>query len=303
MHFIWWKINRGFDVEAMKLKGIDKLREKLPAYPGRRIAILPITAIIGGLLGYSFLIFLDVAPRIFTDIVVLGVIEPFTPIIGTTFIVILALWLVWGLWNKKDQMKEQHGDLAYQKIIPRGITGVALWGALLFHTFTSIRSLPPSPPVNDLTVQWSRSLLPFFGIAPGIELWMRLILAGIFGILGLLTVRSALVTFGLDYMGVVYVYFPEESEIQEHEIYSVIRHPTYLGGILLGIAGLFFRFSVYSFVIGFLFFLVFRLQAWKEEKELVERFGEGFIEYQKNVPALLVRPSKIRFYFRFLRMG
>jgi protein-S-isoprenylcysteine O-methyltransferase Ste14 len=287
----------------MKLKGIDKLREKLPAYPGRRIAILPITAIIGGLLGYSFLIFLDVAPRIFTDIVVLGVIEPFTPIIGTTFIVILALWLVWGLWNKKDQMKEQHGDLAYQKIIPRGITGVALWGALLFHTFTSIRSLPPSPPVNDLTVQWSRSLLPFFGIAPGIELWMRLILAGIFGILGLLTVRSALVTFGLDYMGVVYVYFPEESEIQEHEIYSVIRHPTYLGGILLGIAGLFFRFSVYSFVIGFLFFLVFRLQAWKEEKELVERFGEGFIEYQKNVPALLVRPSKIRSYFRFLRMG
>jgi protein-S-isoprenylcysteine O-methyltransferase Ste14 len=303
MHFIWWKINRGFDVEAMKLKGIDKLREKLPAYPGRRIAILPIIAIIGGLLGYSFLIFLDVAPRIFTDIVVLGVIEPFTPIIGTTFIVILALWLVWGLWNKKDQMKEQHGDLAYQKIIPRGITGVALWGALLFHTFTSIRSLPPSPPVNDLTVQWSRSLLPFFGIAPGIELWMRLILAGIFGILGLLTVRSALVTFGLDYMGVVYVYFPEESEIQEHEIYSVIRHPTYLGGILLGIAGLFFRFSVYSFVIGFLFFLVFRLQAWKEEKELVERFGEGFIEYQKNVPALLVRPSKIRSYFRFLRMG
>jgi protein-S-isoprenylcysteine O-methyltransferase Ste14 len=303
MHFIWWKINRGFDVEAMKLKGIDKLREKLPAYPGRRIAILPIIAIIGGLLGYSFLIFLDVAPRIFTDIVVLGVIEPFTPIIGTTFIVILALWLVWGLWNKKDQMKEQHGDLAYQKIIPRGITGVALWGALLFHTFTSIRSLPPSPPVNDLTVQWSRSLLPFFGIAPGIELWMRLILAGIFGILGLLTVRSALVTFGLDYMGVVYVYFPEESEIQEHEIYSVIRHPAYLGGILLGIAGLFFRFSVYSFVIGFLFFLVFRLQAWKEEKELVERFGEGFIEYQKNVPALLVRPSKIRSYFRFLRMG
>jgi protein-S-isoprenylcysteine O-methyltransferase Ste14 len=76
-----------------------------------------------------------------------------------------------------------------------------------------------------------------------------------------------------------------------------------LGGILLGIAGLFFRFSVYSFVIGFLFFLVFRLQAWKEEKELVERFGEGFIEYQKNVPALLVRPSKIRSYFRFLRMG
>lgn len=49
--------------------------------------------------------------------------------------------------------------------------------------------------------------------------------------------------------------------------------------------------------------IVFRLQIWKEEKELVERFGEGFIEYQKNVPALFIRPSKIRSYFKFLRMG
>jgi protein-S-isoprenylcysteine O-methyltransferase Ste14 len=104
-------------------------------------------------------------------------------------------------------------------------------------------------------------------------------------------------------MAVVYLYFPEESEIQQHEIYSVIRHPTYLAGILLGTAGLFFRFSVYSIFMGLLVFLVFRLQIWKEEKELVERFGEGFTEYQEKVPALFVRPRKIRAYFRFLRMS
>jgi protein-S-isoprenylcysteine O-methyltransferase Ste14 len=155
--------------------------------------------------------------------------------------------------------------------------------------------------VNDLTIQWSRSLLPFLGIAPEIELWFRMILSGILILLGLLTVRSAILTFGLDYMAVVYLYFPEESEIQDHEIYSVIRHPTYLGGIFLGAAGLFFRFSVYSILLSLVIFLVFRLQIWKEEKELVERFGEGFIEYQEKVPALFIRPSKVREFFKFLK--
>ncbi len=285
----------------MQLKGIDKLREKLPDYPGGRIWRLPLIALLGGLLGYMFLIFLDVSARIFTDITYLALVEPFTPIFGGLFIAALTLWLIWGLWNKKDQMKYLHGNLAYQKMIPRGATGVVLLVALVFHALTSIRSLPPGPPINDLTIQWSRSLLPLIGIDPGLELWIRIILSGIVTILGLLTVRSAILTFGIDYMTVVYLFFPEESEIQEHEIYSVIRHPTYLGGILLGFAALLFRFSVYSIIGGFIVFLVFRLQIWKEEKELVERFGEGFVEYQKTVPALLVRPSKIRAYFRFLR--
>ena len=143
--------------------------------------------------------------------------------------------------------------------------------------------------------------MPLLGIAPGIELWVRIILSGFFLILALLTIRSALLTFGVDYMAVVYLYFPEESEIQEHEIYSVVRHPTYLGGFLLALAAIFFRFSVYSIFIGLLLCLVFRLQAWKEETELIERFGEGYVEYQKSVPAFLVRPGKIRAYLRFLR--
>jgi protein-S-isoprenylcysteine O-methyltransferase Ste14 len=290
-------------VDTLKLKGMDKLREKLPAYPGRRIAILPLVAVIGGLLAYIFLIILDIIPRVFSDIAILVVIEPFTPIFGSIFIAALALWLLWGVWNKRDQMKDQHGDLAYQKMFPRGVIGVSLAITIVFHTFTSIRSLPPGPPANDLTIQWSRSLLPLLGIAPEIELWIRVILSGVLFILGVLTMRSAIFAFGIDYMTVVYLYFPEESEIQEHEIYSVIRHPTYLAGILLGIAGLFFRFSVYSILMCLVVFLVFRLQIWTEEKELVERFGDGYIEYRKSVPALFVRPNKIKSYFKFLRLA
>jgi protein-S-isoprenylcysteine O-methyltransferase Ste14 len=285
----------------LQLKGIDKLREKLPAYPGRKIAILPLAAAVIGLLAFIFLIALDIIPRMFGDIVILVLIEPFIPILGSISIASLALWLIWGLWNKRNQMKEIHGNFAYQKMILRGLTGVFLIPSLVFHSFTSIRSLPPSPPANDLTIQWSRSLLMFLGISPEVDLWVRIILSGILIILGLLIVRSAILTFGVDYMAVVYLYFPEESEIQEHEIYSVIRHPTYLGGILLGVASLFFRFSVYSILMGLVVVLVFGLQIWKEEKELIERFGDGYIEYRKKVPALFIRPSKMRAFFRFLR--
>ena len=128
-----------------------------------------------------------------------------------------------------------------------------------------------------------------------------MVLSFIFLVLGMLTLRAALFTFGLDYMAVVYLFFPEESEVQQHEIYSVIRHPAYLSGVLLSAAGLFFRFSVYSILLFLLVYLVFRLQIWKEEKELVERFGEGYNEYRKSVPAFLVRPSKMKAYFRFLK--
>lgn len=283
------------------LKGIEKLREKLPAYPGKRIAILPLAAIAVGILAYIFLIIIDIIPRVFSDIVFLTIIEPFIPVLSSMFIAALALWLIWGVWNKREQMKEQHGDLAYQNILLRGLTGVFIIPSIVFHAFTSIRSLPPGPPINDLTIQWSRSLLPFLGIAPEIDPWLRIILSGIPLLLGTLTIRSAILTFGFDYMAVVYLYFPEESEIQSHEIYSVVRHPTYLGGVLLGVASMCLRFSVYSILIGFLILLVFRLQIWKEEKELVERFGEGYIEYRKKVPALLVRPSKLKSYFKFLR--
>jgi protein-S-isoprenylcysteine O-methyltransferase Ste14 len=284
------------------LKGLDKIREKLPGYPGKKLAILPLTGIIVGTLGYIFLIVIDLLPRLYNDIWLLVTIEPYLPVIGSFFIAWLALYLIWGLWNKRDEMKQLYGELAYQKMIIRGVAGVSLVISVVAHTFTSVRSLTTDGPANPLTRELSTSIMLHLGIVPEIELWIRVLLGGVFFLLALLTVRSAILTFGFDYMIVIYLYFPEESEMQEHEIYSVIRHPTYLGGILFGISGFFFRFSVYSAILCLIVILLFRAQIWKEEKELVDRFGEGYIEYRKRVPAFLVRPSKLGAYFRFLRM-
>lgn len=280
---------------------MDKLREKLPAYLGKRLAILPLRALLTGILGYAFLIILSITPRLFPGNNLLWAIEPVLPLVGSVFVAAFALWLIWGLWDKRIQMKERYGDLAYQKMINRGLSGVFLIPSIVFLAFTLSRSFPIGNPVNPMTTQWSTSILYLMGNPLGIELWIRMVLSFILLVLGILTVRSSLLTFGLDYMAVVYLFFPEESEVQQHEIYSVIRHPAYLSGVLLSAAGLFFRFSVYSILLFLLVYLVFRLQIWKEEKELVERFGDGYKEYRKSVPALLVRPSKIKAYFRFLK--
>ncbi|RDE17855.1 MAG: hypothetical protein C4K49_00725, partial [Candidatus Thorarchaeota archaeon] len=111
----------------------------------------------------------------------------------------------------------------------------------------------------------------------------------------------ALLTFGIDYMTVVYLYFPEESEVQQHEIYSILRHPAYFAVTLMGAAGLVFRCSVYSILMFIIVYALLRLHIAREEKELIARFGSSYREYMKGVPALHIRPRSVRSFFRFLK--
>lgn len=133
------------------------------------------------------------------------------------------------------------------------------------------------------------------------ELYVRILASLPFLIAGLLTIRQAIITFGIDYMMVVYVYYPKESKLQEHRIYSVLRHSTYFGLILIVAGGSLYRFSFYSMisffllVIGILCHLMF-----VEEKELIERFGESYLNYRKQVPAFLIKPSKIGLFIKFI---
>jgi protein-S-isoprenylcysteine O-methyltransferase Ste14 len=284
----------------MKIKGIDKLREKLPGYEGKRIAVLPIIALLSLLLGLAFTLALDTVSRFMPSVPLLAELEPLLPVFGVIICVGAGVLLVRRVWTQREKAKAELGVLAYQRMVLRGLTGVFLLFAVLIHNFVSIRSLPPGPPVNEITTLLSRSLLSMIGIPVAVDVGIRIIGGGFFLLLAVLTVQRALFTFGLDYMIVVYLYFPEESEIQDHEIYSVVRHPAYFSGVLAGLAAILTRMSVYSILFACIVVIGLLMQIRLEERELVERFGNSYLEYKEKVPGLYVRPQDFRSYFRFL---
>lgn len=285
----------------MQLKGWDKLKEKIPKYMGWRGAVIGLLLILAFVTALALMVLIDSVARIFPQVSVLVLIEPILPILGTLMCQFIAFRLIWSVWNNRDRYVQELGELAYQKAFPRAFFGISWIFAIFVHIYYPIEVLPTGTPVNPMTALLAQSLFSFVGVPGGFDLMIRIIGSFIFVIFGMLTIRSALLTFGIDYMALVYLYYPDESQVQQHEIYSVIRHPTYLGAIFFAMGGLWLRFSVYSLVLFVVFLIGFLVHIFFiEEKELRERFGEAFREYQKRVPALRIRFRDMRVYFRFL---
>lgn len=72
-------------------------------------------------------------------------------------------------------------------------------------------------------------------------------------------------------------------------VYGKVRHPIYSADIVLGWS-LFFFYPDVRFLIG-AHLLMFVLLFWVrlEEKALIEKFGNQYFEYSKNVPKLFPR--------------
>ncbi len=285
----------------MHLKGLDELRKKLPGYPGKKILMVPLKGVITFILSYFFILSLDTLPRLFVNGGILATIEPLTPILGSILVAAIAYVQIGEMWTKRDAMKEEYGPLAYQRMITSGVRGVFLIPTLIFHAATPISLLPPAEPTNDLAILLSQSLLSLVSVPSWVDIILRVSICGVFCLLGMLSIRSALLTFGVDYMAVAYLYFPEESSIQQDEIYSVMRHPTYFSVILLAVAALALQFSIYSITISMIASFLIRLHIRREELELVDRFGGEYREYIDSVPALHVRVDDIPAFLRYLR--
>ena len=83
------------------------------------------------------------------------------------------------------------------------------------------------------------------------------------------------------------VTFKENHELIMSGPYKYVRHPIY-SGLLLIILGI----AIYSgYFAGFLLFVIFFFGAYykgiKEEKLLIEHFGQNYVEYKKKVKALI----------------
>ena len=70
-------------------------------------------------------------------------------------------------------------------------------------------------------------------------------------------------------------------------VYSIVRHPQYLGGILAHIGFSFLLSTLPSLLATPLVIIVIYILSWKEEKELTKEFDQKYTEYKKKVPMLI----------------
>ncbi|MBY8980792.1 MAG: hypothetical protein KGD72_10400 [Candidatus Lokiarchaeota archaeon] len=283
------------------MKGIDQLRKKLPDYQGRKIRVFVVIAIIVFVTSLLFQSVLDSIPRIFRSIDILRVIAPLTPIIGSLIVISIGFSVVSKFWRIRDKYLSKYGKKAYQKAFKFVVIGIPMLFSVIAHSFFSTDLIAPYRIEDTLSrylgVPISELLLSF----PFYVLYIRLFLSILFVGLGLIVVFKALNFFGIDNMALLYVFYPEESTLQNHAIYSILRHPTYHGLMLISIGSIFFRFSIYS-VIYFLLFLVgINIHLYNvEEKELIQRFGGEYKKYKETVPAFFVKLKDLKRYFSTL---
>lgn len=76
-------------------------------------------------------------------------------------------------------------------------------------------------------------------------------------------------------------------------VYSRVRHPQYLGGLLSHVGISFLLSALYSILSTPLMVLLIYLMSKKEEQELTREFRDEYENYRKKVPMLVPRPGRI----------
>lgn len=226
------------------------------------------------------------------------------PLGGFLFVECIGFMLLGQMWWWRDYLLTRYGPLAYQRILFIGLAGITVVIFLAFNSFTSVVSLSPQ---FWQSTGFSFLVTPWFSVDYHITAFIRIVrlfLGCFFLLLGLSLSLRTIHTFGIDYTTALYLYFPAESSVQEHQIYSLLRHPMYTGLIFITFGGFLFNLSLYSFfyfvlyVFGFYFHIHF-----VEEPELHTRFGESYQSYCHQVPAFFQNPGKFFQLLKFIIAG
>lgn len=287
----------------MIFKGFDKFREKTPSLRGVRIIIVPIFIYLVAL-GTSYVLtsFYSYPQKLNQGSIFFA---SLFPLFGVLLVELIGFLLFSQLWMWRDKFKSKYGLTSYQRIFFVGISGITIIISLAFNLFTPIQNYSP--------VFWQNSdvsflVKPFYILFGGGLKDSIHILLIIFGlghlILGLsLSIRS-IITFGVDYTTAIYIYFPEESVVQENRIYSVLRHPMYAGAVFAAFGGFVYNLTIYSFIFFLMYIIGFYIHIhFVEEPELISRFGESYENYRKSVPLFFINPIDLPKLLKFIIKG
>jgi protein-S-isoprenylcysteine O-methyltransferase Ste14 len=81
----------------------------------------------------------------------------------------------------------------------------------------------------------------------------------------------------------------EKPEVIRKGVFNLVRHPIYLGELLLYAGLLMFSISLAAAAIWFLAIIFLHYISRHEEKLLIKRFGEEYRLYMKDVPMWIPR--------------
>ncbi|MGB6681226.1 MAG: isoprenylcysteine carboxylmethyltransferase family protein [Candidatus Bathyarchaeia archaeon] len=117
------------------------------------------------------------------------------------------------------------------------------------------------------------------GITGYVSLWIRLIMALALILIGITIMRSA------EKM----LFHETQSSVIDRGLFAYVRHPLYLGILLIYLGFVLGSFSILSFVAFVLIFFMYNYLAIFEEKDLERAFGEEYLEYKKRVSRWIPR--------------
>jgi len=108
--------------------------------------------------------------------------------------------------------------------------------------------------------------------------WGIMWISAIFGWLPIFTFRSRGEIKGRSYINT--------TVLVDSGVYSIVRHPQYLAGVLLNIALPLITQHWLVVILGIIGSAVIYLNTFEEEKESLQKFGDSYLSYQAKVPRL-----------------
>jgi len=209
------------------MKGLDKLKEKLPDYQGTKIRKFLFVAFIVFSSSLFFQLMADSLPRVFSNIDILQILAPFFPILGSIIILSIGFTLVHSFWRARDKYLSEFGELAYQKAFKFVVTSIPMIISVTVHGLFPSDFLVPFSDSQNLNWYLAYPILDLFFNFSITSLVIRLLFFFSLFSFFLVFMSKTLKVFGIDYIGLVYIYYPEDYTIQKNEIYFILRHPKY----------------------------------------------------------------------------
>jgi len=80
-----------------------------------------------------------------------------------------------------------------------------------------------------------------------------------------------------------------EQKLIRDGIYSKVRHPIYLSGLIFSLGFALIAGNLYGVLFFILVIIALGIRIKKEERELITKFGEEYKEYSKETPLLITR--------------